>query len=107
MGFLIMNVENNNCFGILPNQELSKSAFIAGQGNGIVTVVGKPERKRIILLERRNLLPCVRQTWSFRDGSYVFEGLNPDTVFMVIAVDDQEKYEPVAWDFIKAAIRDA
>lgn len=81
--------------------------FIAGRGNGIVTVDGKPSSKRIILMERQMLFPMLRQTWSNVDGSYLIDNLDISKIYMVMAVDDKEKFEPVVWDFIKAAIRDA
>ena len=37
----------------------------------------------------------------------LFGGLESNKLYLVMAVDDKEKYEPVAWDFIKAAQPDA
>ena len=83
------------------------SGFIAGGGNGIVTVDGKPAQKRIVIFERIDNLPVVHQTWSYHDGTYFISSLNKDKTYLVMAFDDKQKYEPVAWDFIKAAIRNA
>ena len=77
--------------------------FIAGNGNGIVTVDGKPSQKRIVVFERTKLVPCLRQTWSNADGTYLIPWLDVSKTYMVMAVDDKEKYEPVVWDFIKPA----
>lgn len=77
--------------------------FIAGNGNGIVTVDGKPSQKRIVVFERTKLFPCLRQTWSNADGTYLIPWLDVSKTYMVMAVDDKEKYEPVVWDFIKPA----
>ena len=38
------------------------TGFIAGTGNGIVTVDGKPGQKRIIVFERIDTLPILRTT---------------------------------------------
>ena len=100
-------MKDNNGFQILSSQDETKRCFIAGQGNGIVTVDGKPASKRILLFERSHLFPCIRQIWSAADGTYFFGGLESNKLYLVMAVDDKEKYEPVAWDFIKAAIRNA
>ena len=53
------------------------------------------------------MFPCIRQIWSAADGTYLFGGLESNKLYLVMAVDDKEKYEPVAWDFIKAAQPDA
>lgn len=100
-------MKDNNGFQILSNQDETKRCFIAGQGNGIVTVDGKPASKRILLFERSHMFPCIRQIWSAADGTYLFGGLESNKLYLVMAVDDKEKYEPVAWDFIKAAQPDA
>ena len=81
--------------------------FIAGNGNGIVTVDGKPGQKRIVIFERTHTFPCLRQTWSNSDGSYLLPWLDVSKIYTVMAVDDKEKYEPVVWDFIKPAIDNA
>ena len=83
------------------------TGFIAGTGNGIVTVDGKPSQKRIVIFERIDSLPILRQIWSNPDGTYLIDNLDKDKTYLVMAFDDKQKYEPVAWDFIKAAIRDA
>ena len=81
--------------------------FIAGNGNGIVTVDGKPSQKRIIVFERIHAFPCMRQTWSNADGSYLIPWLDVSKIYTVMAVDDKEKYEPDVWDYIKPAIDNA
>ena len=83
------------------------TGFVAGSGNGIVTVDGKPAQKRIVIFERLDSFPVLRQTWSYPDGTYFIDNLNKDKTYLVMAFDDKQKYEPVAWDFIKAAIRNA
>lgn len=93
--------------GMLPYMDPQLTGFIAGAGNGIVTVDGKPSQKRIVIFERVDSLPILRVTWSHSDGSYLVDNLDKDKTYLVMAFDDKQKYEPVAWDFIKAAIRDA
>ena len=93
--------------GIITYNDPQLTGFIAGTGNGIVTVDGKPSQKRIVIFERIYSLPILRQIWSNPDGTYLIDNLDKDKTYLVMAFDDKQKYEPVAWDFIKAAIRDA
>ncbi len=97
----------NYALGIITYNDPQLTGFIAGAGNGIVTVDGKPGQKRIIVFERIDTLPILRTTWSNADGTYLIDNLDKDKTYLVMAFDDKQKYEPVAWDFIKAAIRDA
>ena len=91
-------------FGSKPFQEPLLIGYVAGTGNGIVTVNGDPAQKRILIFQRANEMVFLKQTWSQADGSYLIGNLNINSIYMVIAVDDRQKYEPVAWDWIKPAI---
>ncbi len=74
--------------------------IIAGRGIGIVTVSGKPASRRILLIERERF-KVVDDTWSAADGSYLFDQLNPEQDFLVLALDHKRQYEPVARDYIR------
>ncbi|MCS4534235.1 hypothetical protein [Neisseria montereyensis] len=79
------------------------NGFIAGRGDGILTVGGQPAERRIILFER-GAFQVVRDTWSRPDGTYLLDRLNPDREYLVLAVDHKKQYEPVAYDFVRPAV---
>lgn len=81
------------------------AGFIAGRGDGIVTVGGVPASRQILLFERERFV-LVRSTWSKDDGAYLFDRLNPDFEYLVLAVDHKKQYEPVAYDFVVPALPD-
>lgn len=76
--------------------------LIAGTAGGIVTVGGRPAARRILCISRENFR-IVRDTWSKPDGSYLLPHLNPDKDFIVLALDHEQKFEPVAWDWVRPA----
>lgn len=77
--------------------------YISGQGLGIVTVDGAPA-SRVVYLYKRTLgsqpLELVDICISKPDGSYLFDGLDMNNKYLVIAADYKQEYEPVAWDWI-------
>lgn len=80
--------------------------FFAGSvgGTGIVTVNGKPARRKILLLDQATYL-FVRSTWSKHDGSYRIGNLDPTRQYMIMAVDNYDShYRPVAWDKLTPAL---
>lgn len=76
--------------------------LIAGTAGGIVTVGGKPARRRILCISREDF-HIVRDVWSKSDGSYLLQHLNPEKDFIVLALDHEQKFEPVAWDWVRPA----
>ncbi len=73
---------------------------IAGKPNtaGIVTVNGKPARRRVFAIDQATLR-FVRGTWSNDDGSYLLQHLDEKRQFIVLALDNYNSpYRPVAWD---------
>lgn len=82
------------------------NGYIAGTGDGIVTVAGKPAARPIYLylvtsgMAKINLV--ARQV-SSKDGHYMFTGLNPTKRYMVMARDHKYQYEPFVWDDIVPA----
>ena len=85
----------------------SGDGFIAGESPGLVTVAGIPAKRQIFLyLRLPNELPKLMDVvWSNTDGTYKFDMLNRELKFMLIAVDYQQQYEPIAWDYITPANR--
>ncbi len=77
--------------------------FIAGRGDGILTVGGQPAERRILLFERETF-KLVRGVWSRPDGTYLLDRINPDRDYLVLALDHKKQYEPVAYDFVRPAV---
>lgn len=68
------------------------------QTTGIVTVNGKPARRRVLALDQATLR-FVRGTWSNDDGSYLLSHLDETRQYIVLALDNyNSSYRPVAWD---------
>lgn len=82
----------------------SRSGYIAGSGNGIVTVQGKPASRDIWLLNAQTM--AVEQIiTSLKNGHYIFIGLDANKQYLVMMRDlrpngVEQRYEPFAWDYI-------
>lgn len=76
--------------------------YIAGAGDGIVTVLGKPAQRKIWLLGAQTML-VERSTVSLPNGHYLFTGLDPGKEYIVIVRDHEKKLEPFVWDYVKPA----
>lgn len=81
---------------------LTHSGYIAGSGDGIVTVQGKPASRKIWLLSAQTL--AVEQViTSLKNGHYIFLGLDPDKRFLVMVRDYKKEFEPFVWDEVPPA----
>lgn len=81
---------------------LPYSSYIAGSGDGIVTVLGKPESRKIWLLNTQTM--AVEQVvTSLKNGHYLFLGLDPAKEYLVMVRDYKRELEPFAWDYVKPA----
>lgn len=86
---------------------LSLSGYIAGAGDGIVTVAGKPASRKIWLLNVQTL--AVEQViTSLKNGHYLFMGLEPAKDYLVMVRDlppngAEQRFEPFAWDYVAPA----
>lgn len=81
---------------------LSYSSYIAGSGDGIVTVKGKPASRKIWLLNAQTMV--VEQViTSLKNGHYLFSGLNPNSEYLVMVRDYKRELEPFAWDYVTPA----
>ena len=78
------------------------TGYIAGTAGGIVTVDGRPVSRRVLCIRRDNFR-LVRDTWSKDDGTYLLHHLDVNQDYIVMAVDHEKRWEPVAWDWIKPA----
>lgn len=84
---------------------LQHSGYIAGSGDGIVTVQGKPASRKIWLLDAATLA-LERVVISLDNGHYILLGLNPNKKYMIIVRDfepDGVKWtgEAAIWDYVK------
>ncbi len=76
--------------------------YIAGVGDGIVTVQGKPSQRRIWLINIQTM--AVEQVvTSLKNGHYLFMGLDPDKRYLVMVRDYKKEFEPFAWDQVPPA----
>jgi len=81
---------------------LSHNGYIAGSGDGIVTVQGKPASRKIWLLDAATMV--VEQViTSLPNGHYLFMGLDPAKRYLVMARDFKKEYEPFVWDYVAPA----
>lgn len=80
----------------------SHNGYIAGSGDGIVTVQGKPTSRKIWLLNARSLA-VEREQWSLKNGHYAFFGLDASKEYLVMVRDYKKEFEPFAWDYVKPA----
>lgn len=81
---------------------LPHSGYIAGSGDGIVTVAGKPSARKIWLLDA-NTMAVEQVVTSLKNGHYLLLGLNATKEYLVMARDYKKEFEPFAWDFVKPA----
>lgn len=81
---------------------LDKDGYIAGGGNGIVTVQGKSASRKIWLLNAQSLAVEAAQ-WSLNNGHYAFFGLDPDKRYLVMLRDFKKEFEPFVWDYVQPA----
>lgn len=81
---------------------LTYNGYIAGSGEGIVTVRGKPESRKIWLINAQTM--SVDQVIvSLKNGHYLFLGLDHTKEYLVMVRDYKRELEPFAWDYVKPA----
>lgn len=81
---------------------LAHNGYIAGSGDGIVTVAGKPASRKIWLLDAKTMV--VEQViTSLKNGHYIFLGLDLTKEYLVMVRDYKRELEPFAWDYVKPA----
>lgn len=80
----------------------SSTSYIAGSGDGIVTVAGRPASRKIWLLDAKTM--AIEQVvTSLQNGHYLFMGLDPAKRYLVVVRDYKEEFEPFAWDYVVPA----
>lgn len=81
---------------------LLHSNYIAGAGDGIVTVLGIPASRRVWLLNAESM--AIEQiVTSLKNGHYIFLGADPAKDYLVIVRDYKKQLEPFAWDYVVPA----
>lgn len=80
----------------------NNNGYIAGSNDGIVTVLGKPSARGVVLLSA-DKLQVEGLTTSLVNGHYLFRDLDPDKEYLVMARDYKREVEPFAWDYVKPA----
>lgn len=86
-------------FGLLKNDF---SGYIAGSGEGIVTLLSQPAERNIYLLDA-DTMELLAGTTSLPNGHYIFMGLDPAQEYLVMVRDYKKEFEPFAWDCVKPA----
>ena len=81
---------------------MPSTGYIAGSGDGIVTVAGNPASRHIHLLDASNFA-YLRHTVSLQNGHYLFSGIDPAKQYLVIARDHNKEYEPAVFDYVTPA----
>lgn len=85
-----------------PIQDLG-SGYLAGQGDGIVTVAGARASRPITVLAASSMR-IVARTRSDDLGNWRVDNLNADRKYIVIAVDTQRQFNAVIRDNIQPAV---
>lgn len=78
---------------------LTHSGYIAGSGDGIVTVAGKPASRNIWLFNAQTM--AVEQViTSLKNGHYLFLGLDSNKKYLIMSRDHNNESQPYVWDNI-------
>lgn len=85
-----------------PIHGIDNSGYIAGTGDGIVTVASKPASRKIWLFNAQTMA-LEKTVASLPNGHYIFMNLNPDKEYLVMVRDYKKEYEPFVWDYVKPA----
>lgn len=79
------------------------TGYVAGDGDGIVTVGGMPARREIIVFDMA--LQIASKWYSLNNGHYLIANLNPNEQYLIMVrdlapIDGVERYEPCVWDYV-------
>ena len=81
---------------------LAHNGYIAGSGDGIVTIQGKPTSRKIWLINAQTMA-AEQVITSLKNGHYMFLGLDVTKEFLVMVRDYKRELEPFAWDYVQPA----
>lgn len=78
--------------------------YIAGTGDGIATIDGKPAQAEILLTDASDVKAgFIHRTFSLKNGRYLIKGLDPRQRYLILARDLNGNYEPCAYDNLAPA----
>lgn len=85
----------------------TKHGYIAGVGDGIVTINGNPASRMIYILDSNNLT-WLQSAKSLPNGHYLVNNLDPNKKYLVICRDlppngPDQRYEPTVFDYVPPA----
>lgn len=78
------------------------TGYIAGTGDGIVSVGGVPASRKIYIFDPI-LLTWLQTAKSLPSGHYLIQNLDPNKQYLILARDYNHEYEPAAWDYVTPA----
>lgn len=78
------------------------NGYIAGDGDGIVTVAGQPKERFLWVFDAETLV-LIRYLMSLSNGHYLIMGLDPNKHYLVMCRDHERQYEPFCWDYVRPA----
>lgn len=76
--------------------------YIAGTGDGIVTVAGLPAQRDVVVLNVNDLSVVARNV-SLKNGRYLITNLDPSKKYLIMARDYNKEYQPAVWDYVTPA----
>lgn len=78
------------------------NGYIAGSGDGIVTVNGRSSARYIYILDAENM-QFIQRVLSLSNGHYIVRALDATKQYIVMARDYKREYEPAVWDYVTPA----
>lgn len=80
------------------------SGYIAGTGDGLLTIDGKPAAREILLACADAVYQgFIHRTFSLPNGRYLITNLDPNKRYLVLARDYNKEYEPCVYDNVAPA----
>lgn len=82
--------------------QIAKPGYIAGTGDGIVSVGGLPASRKIYVFDPLTLTLLVIAK-SLPNGHYLLNNLDPNQKYLIMVRDYNKEYEPAVWDYVTPA----
>lgn len=83
---------------VFDNKPLIKTGYVAGTGDGIVTIDGKPAVRLVYALNKD--MNVVAVSISAQSGQYLLKNLDPSQRYLVLCRDHTGVYDPACYDHI-------
>lgn len=87
---------------ISPVYLLRHQGYIAGTGDGLVSVGNKPASRKIYVLDTQTLA-IIKTAVSLDNGHYLITNLDPSRKYLIMARDYKGEYEPSCYDNVSPA----